>query len=179
MTAPDWLFAQVAREREAAPPLRPSSALSGADGIEEPMRAAGAMTSAGVMRGLLVHQLLQSLPPIAEEQRAAAAQRYLRAQAPGMGLDACAALTQEVLNALALAEAAPLFAASSRAEVTIAARITLSGKSPIEIAGRIDRLAEVGAEVWIADFKTGAPPEKTPPSYVAKLALYGAAVREL
>ena len=177
--APDWLFAQVAREREAPPPLRPSSALSGADGFEGPMRASGAITSSGVIRGLLVHQLLQSLPTIAEGQRAAAALRYLRTQAPGMSVDAHAALTDEVLHALALAEAAPLFSANSRAEVTIAARIPCSGGSPIEIAGRIDRLAEVGAEIWIADFKTGAPPGETPSTYVAQLALYGAAVREL
>ena len=53
------------------------------------------------------------------------------------------------------------------------------GKQPIEIAGRIDRLAEVGAEVWIADFKTGAPPHDTPSAYVTQLALYRAAVSDL
>ncbi len=177
--APDWLFRPATREPEPPPPLRPSSALSGADVIETREQARAERSSSGVQRGLLAHHLMQSLPGLQPDQRAAATHRYLRAQAAGLSREAADALADEILQALDLASAAPLFAATSRAEVAIVARIMREGKQPIEIAGRIDRLAEVGAEVWIADFKTGAPPDDMPAAYVAQLALYRAAVSDL
>lgn len=127
------------------------------------------------MRGLLVHRLLQSLPDIAPERRTAAAFRVLRAQAPGLSEADAKALVAEVEAALADPASAPLFAKSSRAEAAIAARIERPGEPALDIAGRIDRIAEVGGEVWIADFKTGAPPASPPQAYVAQLALYRAA----
>ena len=177
--APDWLFRPATREPEPPPPLRPSSALSGADVIEMREQARAERSSSGLQRGLLAHHLMQSLPGVQPDQRGAATHRYLRAQAPGLAQEAADALAGEILQALDLASAAPLFAATSRAEVAIVARIMREGKQPIEIAGRIDRLAEVGAEVWIADFKTGAPPHDTPSAYVTQLALYRAAVSDL
>ena len=177
--APAWLFADVANEPEPAPPLRPSSALSGADALEMAIVASGPGDSKALQRGVLVHHLMESLPALAAEHRRAAALRYLRAQARGVDRAAAEALADEAVAALALAEAAPLFAAASRAEVAIAARIARNGGKPIDIAGRIDRLAEVGDEIWFADFKTGAPPDDVPPSYVAQLALYRAALADL
>ena len=60
--------------------------------------------------------------------------------------------------------------------VRAVARFVLSIIARIEIVGRIDRVAEVGEEIWIADFKTGTPPAALPESYVAQLALYRAAM---
>ena len=37
----------------------------------------------------------------------------------------------------------------------------------------------MGAEIWLADFKTGAPAARLPQAYLAQLALYRAAVQEL
>jgi ATP-dependent helicase/nuclease subunit A len=178
-TAPDWLFLPAPNEIEPPPPLRPSSALSGADAPDGREPATALRHSSGVQRGLFVHQLLQSLPSLPAEQRAAAALRYLRAQTPGLHGAAAEDLAHEVVQALDLAEAAPLFGAHSRAEAAIAARILREGGKPIDIAGRIDRLAEVGEEVWIADFKTGARPDETPATYVTQLALYRAGVGAL
>ena len=177
--APDWLFRPAPRELEPAPPLRPSSALSGADVIEMREQARAERSSSGVQRGLLAHHLMQSLPGVQPDQRAAATHRYFRAQAPGLAREDADTLAAEILQALDLPPAAPLFAATSRAEVAIVASIVRDGRKPIEIAGRIDRLAEVGAEIWIADFKTGAPPDDMPAAYVAQLALYRAAVSDL
>ena len=50
------------------------------------------------------------------------------------------------------------------------------------VSGRIDRLAVVGREVLIADFKTTRPPwpdEPTPGADGAQLALYGRLAREI
>lgn len=180
IAAPSWLFAPAANEREPAPPLRPSSALAGADSLDTPEAAdSGLRRSASIQRGILVHQLMQSLPALAPAQRQAAALRYLRAQAPSLAAEAAGALANEAVAALALDDAAPLFSATSRAEAAIAARIPRAGRAPVPIAGRIDRLAESGDEVWIADFKTGAPPDETPRAYAAQLALYRAAVGDL
>lgn len=176
---PGWLFMQAATEREPPLPLKPSSALSGADALDSQEPADGLRPASSVQRGVLVHQLMQGLPALAVEQRAAAAMRYLRAQAPQMNPEAAGALADEVVAALALTEAAPLFGANSRGEAAIAARIPREGLETLDIAGRIDRLAEVDEEVWIADFKTGAPPVEPPPAYVAQLALYRAGLREI
>ena len=177
--APAWLFAPARDEPELAPPLRPSSALSGADRIDTRDAPGDESGSSGIERGLLIHQLMQSLPGLPPEQRMGAALRYLRAQAPALKAGAASALAGEVLRTLDLESAAPLFAPSSRAEAAIVARISRAGGKALDIAGRIDRIAEVGAEVWIADFKTGAPADTTPQSNVAQLALYRAAVADL
>ncbi len=179
IAAPAWLFAAAPQERDPAPPLRPSSALSGADRYEARDAAEGARRSSSIQRGILAHQLMQSLPLLPVEQRSQAGLRYLRAQAPAMDADAARALAEEAASAIALADAAPLFSATSRAEVAIAAHIARAGKTPVDIAGRIDRLAEVGDDVWIADFKTGAAPADTPQAYIAQLALYRAALQDL
>ncbi len=176
---PDWLFLAAPNEVEPPPPLRPSSALSGADTPDVRQPATATRNSSGVQRGLLVHQLLQSLPALPATQRIAAALRYLRAQAPGLRSDAAEDLAREATRALDLGEAAPLFGSNSRAEPAICARICREGRQPIDIAGRIDRLAEVGEEIWIADFKTGARPDEAPAAYVTQLALYRAGVGAL
>ena len=70
----------------------------------------------------------------------------------------------------------------SRAEVAFAGRLRLGGDGgETEIVGRIDRLAEVGDAIWIADFKTGAKPPggNAPESYLAQLALYRAALKPI
>ncbi len=176
--APSWLLSAAADEHEAAPPLRPSSALAGADAPDARETGAAARTSS-VQRGVLIHQLMQSLPTLAPDQRAVAALRYVRAQASGLTSTAAEHLAGEALRAQSLVDAAPLFGATSRAEAAIAAQILRSVGAPLDIAGRIDRLAEVGDEVWFADFKTGARPDEAPQAYVAQLALYRAALSEL
>ena len=62
-----------------------------------------------------------------------------------------AGLRAAALAILASAELAPFFAEGSRGELAIGSL----GAAPIDF--RIDRLALVGDEVWIADFKLGAP----------------------
>ncbi|MFV0281946.1 MAG: double-strand break repair helicase AddA [Rhodoblastus sp.] len=181
--APDWLFAAARPEMEPPPPLRPSNALAGADRFEPSEIAADAGQGHGARRGLLVHRMMQNLANLPAEKRQEAAHRFFRAQSHRNASDAdqaaAQALAQEIVQALALAPAAPLFGPSSRAEIAIAASIEREGRRPLEIAGRIDRLAEVGAEVWIADFKTGAPHNEIPAAYVRQLALYRAAVGQI
>ena len=52
-------------------------------------------------------------------------------------------------------------------------------RGPNAMDVRVDRLAFVGDEIWIADFKLGAPPEAAPAAYVDQLAHYRQALRAL
>ena len=175
---PDWIARDAPIEIEPAPPIRPANALAGADAFDPTERQPTDATEA-INRGLLVHRLLQSLPELAPSARSAAARRFLRAQAPDLADGTAEALVDEVLRVLDAPECAPLFGASARAEVAVAARIARRDRAPLDIAGRIDRLAETKDEIWIADFKTGAEPESVPAAYVAQLALYRAAVAQI
>ena len=84
----------------------------------------------------------------------------------------------EVAAVLALPQLQPLFGPTSRAEVALAARLAAAGDA--EMSGQADRIAVLPDEVWVADFKTGAPPAGDPPrAYVAQLALYAEALAAL
>ena len=78
---------------------------------------------------------------------------------------------------------APVFAAGSRAEVSIVGRLPRPGQPPALVSGQIDRLVVTAAEVLIVDFKTNLAPPATaaeaPAAYVRQLALYRAVLRQL
>jgi ATP-dependent helicase/nuclease subunit A len=173
---PAWLRAPALAEASPAPPLRPSNALAGADRLEHAAGAEADAASSAARRGAIVHALLQNLPDIPPERRRQVATRYVRVRGAGVAADEASRLADEAVAALDAPDCAPLFAPRSRAEVGIAGRLERRGGAAIEIVGRIDRVAEVGDEIWIADFKTGAPPAALPDSYVAQLALYRAAL---
>lgn len=168
---PLWVRRPAQPEREPPPPVRPSSAVSAADARGP---AAGDAETAGA-RGVLIHRLLQSLPDVAPERRAAAADAFLAAAAPGLAERET--ILAETFATLAAPSLQPFFAERSRAEVALAARIEREGRPPVDIVGRIDRLVEAADEIWIADFKTGAPLAK--PEHVAQMALYRAGVARL
>ncbi|MDE2577369.1 MAG: double-strand break repair helicase AddA [Hyphomicrobiales bacterium] len=175
---PAWLYRPAPVEREAPPPLRPSSALAGADSLDEreaqlpETRAAHARET-----GLLIHALLQYLPQLAAEARAQASADYLSASAPFLTELERANVASAALATLAAPQLAALFGEHSRAEVALAASLARPGAPPRELLGRIDRLAEVGDEIWFADFKTGAPHQSV--AYIGQMALYGAALAAL
>jgi ATP-dependent helicase/nuclease subunit A len=145
-------------------------------GKEGPVRRmtpeAAASREAAIRRGTLIHRLLQSLPDVAPEGRAAAAARFLAAQT-----DLAVALKDRyATEALRLMEdhrLAALFGPGSRAEVPVAGRI---GGRPV--SGQIDRLVVTDERIIIADFKTNDPAPRlldhVPPAYIAQLALYRA-----
>lgn len=166
---PDWLF-------EMAPPvpaprlLRPSSA---------PATAPGS-SGGGLAFGSAVHELLQYLPALPPAQREAAAQGFLAAQDRLSEVQRRAAVAQ-AMGVLSLPALAPLFAPGSRAEVAIMSLLPSPSGQSLEIAGKADRLAVNGGEVWVADFKTGTPHAlgDAPPAYLRQLALYRLALAPL
>ncbi|ACA15052.1 double-strand break repair helicase AddA [Methylobacterium sp. 4-46] len=170
---PDWLFRPVAPEAEPLPPLRPS----GLGAADEPRRSQPRSGDpAARRRGVLIHALLEHLPALAPERRAAAARAFVAARAPGLPAAEREALATSVLRLLADPDLSVLFGPLARAEVALAGTVSLGGVEwPVH--GRIDRLAVTEEAVWLCDFKTGRPPAEgapVPGGMAAQVALYAA-----
>ncbi|MDR7035278.1 ATP-dependent helicase/nuclease subunit A [Methylobacterium sp. BE186] len=171
---PGWLRAPVAPETDAAPPLSPSGSLRGADGRRDSGRRLA--DAEARRRGVLIHALLEHLPRLDPARRAEAAATFVRARAPGLPEPKRRAIAQAALTLIDEPDLAPLFAREARAEVTLSGRVLAEGRER-PVYGRVDRLAVRDGTVWLADFKTGRPPEggaPLPEADAAQIALYAA-----
>ncbi|WP_315803959.1 double-strand break repair helicase AddA [Bradyrhizobium sp. SZCCHNS3002] len=178
---PAWLRTAAAEAPGEVAVLRPSD--PSAD--ERPVRTGESLAarSLAMQRGTLVHRLLQSLPEVPPERRRDAALRYLIRNAADWPEDERAGLAERVLAVVEDPRFAAVFAAGSRAEVSIVGRLALAGQPPALVSGQIDRLVVTEAEVLIVDFKTNQQPPSgladVPPAYVRQLALYRAVLGQL
>jgi len=174
---PDWLWRGTGFETNARPPVRPSRALAPAHRLDG---TGGAQRREASARGRLIHRLLQYLPGIAARHRRDAALVFVTARAPGLNETARQNLAEEVLKVIALPELAGLFGQDSKAEVSFAGRLVL-GQRTLDVPGRVDRIGENQNEIFVADYKTGAPCalDGTPPAYLAQMALYRAVLAPL
>jgi ATP-dependent helicase/nuclease subunit A len=171
---PDWLTRPAEPERAPAI-VTPSTANEGvapefvlAGKADERRRA--------LLRGTVVHRLLQSLPDVAPERRAAAARQYLARAASEFTEVERDEVIAQVLAVLDHPHFAQLVAPGSWAEVPIVGRIVRDGGPPILVSGQVDRLAVTDAAILMADYKTNRPaprrPADVPEAYLAQLALY-------
>jgi ATP-dependent helicase/nuclease subunit A len=177
---PAWLGEQVEQEPEPSPPIRPSSALGAADRTTRP--GDGPFAPTARLRGTLIHALLEKLPEAPAGRREVLARSYVAARAPRFDGEARAAVVADALGVIEAPDLNGLFGPESRAEVPIAGWIgTAGGRVPV--SGQIDRLAVIGDDVYLADFKTTVRPpligEAIPPGHVAQLALYRALLCEI
>ncbi len=137
------------------------------------------------LRGTLTHQLLEHLPHLARDIRRSAAEAFLASQGGVLPARVHASIVDECLTILDHPEYAALFGPDSRAEVSIAAELPRpSGRGPaIKLSGQIDRLAEIGEDVMIVDYKTNRPPPSDPAAiadaYILQLAAYRLAIAEI
>ena len=122
-------------------------------------------------RGLLVHRLLQTLPDVAEADRADAARAYLARPLHDLTPDRIDELIAETLAVIDDPYCADLFGPGSRAEVSVTGVV-----GGITISGRIDRIVIGPKKVKILDFKTNRPPPRKPSEvpnlYLAQMAAY-------
>ncbi|CAK0770928.1 ATP-dependent helicase/nuclease subunit A [uncultured Gammaproteobacteria bacterium] len=172
---PVWWNVSAPDEPDPPRPLSPSRS----DDPDPPARSPlGDDQGAGFRRGLIVHQLLQTLPDLAPELRAAACRRTL--SRPGLALPAAVqeSIATETLAVLNHGEFAPLFGPGSRAEVPVVG--VVAGRA---LSGRIDRLLVGCDSVWIVDYKTLRPVPvmvaAVAPAYLRQMALYRAALAEI
>lgn len=173
--APDWLSRPARAEAPALPPLRPSSALEGADALPPPKPLAPRRAEA-LEDGRQIHRLLQHLPALSPAQRREAAQKDCEAR--GFAPERAEKLIASALAVIEDPRLAPLFGPQSFAELRLTASLDAMG-GKIEILGAIDRLAETDDAIWIADYKSGAERPTTRERDVVQLALYGAAAQKL
>jgi ATP-dependent helicase/nuclease subunit A len=132
-------------------------------------------------RGLLIHRLLQVLPDLTADQRAAAAARLLERE-----VDLTAQQRREMataaLGVLSDARFAAVFGPDSRAEAAIAGG---AGDLPpgLAVAGRVDRLVIEPDRVLVVDFKTNRPApdrvEDADPAYLTQMAVYAAVLKDI
>ena len=172
---PAW--AQVRPPPEPLPPkpLAPSRPAAPEPSVRSPL---GDDQGAAYQRGRLVHRLLQSLPELPRERRAAAAERFLALPVHGLAPEARAEILAETLAVLEEPEFAPIFGPGSRAEVPV---VGLVGNRAL--SGQIDRIAVTDDEVLVIDYKTLRPAPaselEVPAIYLDQLAAYVAAIREI
>ncbi|TLG72191.1 double-strand break repair helicase AddA [Methylocystis sp. B8] len=174
---PAFATTKARREDAPAPPLRPSSALAGADIIDFEVDGGGAKRGEAerLLQGRFIHALLQHLPACAPDHRQEAARRFLQARGNLLDEDKQEALAQSALSVLADPRLAPLFGPESTPEVDVVATLD----NGAVVSGRIDRIAETANEAFIAEFKTGRPRAKIEGAHLRQLALYRAAVAPL
>ena len=177
---PAWLRMPAPAEPQRETFLQPSGP---AEDESHGVRAGetAELRARALLRGTLVHRLLQSLPDVATEHRRDAALRYLARNAGDWMEADREALADRMLALIGDGRFAPVFGPGSRAEVSIAGRLEGAGGSLV--SGQIDRLVVSDAEVLIVDFKTNhAPPglpAEAPRGYIRQLALYRAVLCRL
>ncbi len=178
-TLPVWLMKAASADLPRPPPLRPSRI---ADAAEPPLQREGMSVQAQArLRGDLIHHLLQHLPDVDAARRASIAPRLAAARFPALDPQIAEAAIADTLALMGDSRFSTLFGGSARAEVDIAGRVTVGGKSA-EVAGRIDRLVITDREVTLMDYKTGRPPRDpsdVPENHLRQLAIYEALLRDL
>ena len=128
----------------------------------------GGKESRARRRGGLIHRLLQILPDLPADERAAAAARLLGRPAWELSYAEQAEIAGEVARVMTDQRFAPLFGPDSRAEVPLIGRL---GKRVV--SGRVDRLLVRPDQVLVVDYKTDRRPPATPPvAYVRQMAAY-------
>jgi ATP-dependent helicase/nuclease subunit A len=174
---PAWLTANATSDISAVRTVTPSST---EDDTARPPASGG--RGAALLRGALVHRLLQSLPDIPTERRRKAAEDYLARAGDKLAAEERAKIAEQVMLVLEDARFYELYGPGSRAEVPIVGRLILGGQE-VRVSGQIDRLAVTQTAVLIGDFKTNRPAprriEDVPQSYVRQLALYRAVLAKL
>ncbi|MCG6114995.1 MAG: double-strand break repair helicase AddA [Mesorhizobium sp.] len=179
---PEALGRRLAPQPDLPRPLAPSGVGAA---IDPPLTEAGtggspvldpqAAGKPALLRGTAVHRLLQRLPDIAPERRADIALAYLRGAGAAMDAAEAEATWAEVAAILDDGRFAGLFAAGSRAEISVMGQIEIGGRARA-ISGKIDRLLVTPDRVLLVDYKTNRPApaelNEVPATHVAQMALY-------
>jgi ATP-dependent helicase/nuclease subunit A len=164
---------------EPAPPrpIAPSLDLGRHPTDEPPVRSPlGEDAGKRFQRGLVIHRLLQTLPELPEDQRGAAARRYLALPAHGLDGGERASIEAETLAVIGAPQHARLFGPGSLAEVPIVG--VVGGHV---VSGQVDRLVVSSEGIDIVDYKTNRPPPHRPADvaeiYLKQMAAYRAVLK--
>ena len=145
---PEWLDAPAPAEARPPRPLVPSAAEGEEDELFPPP-AAGDREAA--RRGILIHALLERLPPVAVDRRRSVADTWLSASMGVTDAGQRRSMIDAAIGVIEHADYAELFGADALAEAPIAATLP-DGRV---VAGTADRLLVTSDEIRVVDFKTG------------------------
>ena len=167
-----WAAHPPAPESVPSRPLAPSD-----PGDEPPASGPAAGDSGFLIRGRVVHALLQYLPGLDPGVRPAAARRYLARPVLGLSPEDGEKIAKETLDLLDDPAFSELFAPGSLAEVPVTGVV-----DGVAVSGQVDRLTVSGGTVLVADYKTGrACPDgidSVPAAYMRQMALYRALIEQ-
>ena len=177
---PDWVHRNAPPARAPARRIAPSALAPDGEAGPPAVTPAQAGATARLLRGALVHQLLQRLPDVPRDRRAAAGSAILGRAGAGLAPALRDTLLAEVLAVLDDPHLAPLFGAGSRPEVAVTG--TGPGLPPgLTVAGTVDRLVVRDGAVLVVDYKTNRVPPACPddvsPAHLAQMAAYRAVLQ--
>ena len=201
---PDWAGRSAPRESNLTIPIAPSRiepAPVGQEGdwpglselrdqLRPPLEPASRSPvtlsrEQSIERGTLTHALLEHLPDLPVDMRAAAARRFLDTRGRDLSEAVRGEIAAKVLTVLEDPQFAEAFGPASRAEVSVAAVVPApGGKGPaLRISGQIDRLVRSDSGVTLIDFKSNrqppTTPEAAPQAYLMQLAAYRLVVGQI
>jgi len=171
LTVPDWARMPAPAEARPPRPLAPSALVNDTESSPPPSEA----MRAAALRGTWIHRLLERLPPVAPQDRPAAAHRWLEHSAGLTDAAEREAIVMQVCRVISDPALASLFGTGSLAEAPLAATLP-DGRV---IAGTVDRLLVQEDRVSVLDFKTGRVPSgerAIPASHRAQMAAYADAL---
>jgi ATP-dependent helicase/nuclease subunit A len=172
---PAWALEPAPPEPSPSRPLAPSRAEQDPP-VRSPVDDAEDLNR--FKRGTIIHYLMQWLPELPPEHRAAAARHHLARATLELSEEVQAQLAAETLAVLEEAAFADLFSPASLAEVPLSGVISGADGQARVVSGQIDRLLIADGTVTVVDYKTNRPPPATPdavqPVYLRQLAAYRA-----
>lgn len=162
---PEFAFSKAPDEPVPSKPLTPSKI----DGDEQD--GLSPLISEAMLRGKIIHKILEYLPEIDKEKRFEAGTRFLKKYANELHDNERAEILKNVIELTERDDLQFIFSKNSKAEVPVTGVI-----DNYVISGRIDRIAITDNEVIIVDYKTN---RKTPKnndeidkSYIRQMDLY-------
>jgi ATP-dependent helicase/nuclease subunit A len=171
---PDWVNHAPKAEPKPPRPVAPSR-LS----VPPTMGSiTGTVRKDAIRRGQIIHRLLETLPKLTPDLRAAAADRIINAHAKAGDSEATKTeWVQEAQAIMDMPELAALFTNQAYAEIPVSGLV-----GHYAVSGVIDRLVETDDTVIFVDFKTGHSPDDLcdiAPSYVTQMGLYARLLGEI
>ena len=142
----------------------------------------GSEEGAALRRGRLAHRLLELLPELPPEARAAAGARLLALPQQGLAPEEAEALLGATLALLEHPDFLRFLGPDSRAEVPVAGLV--EGRDGAQVvAGQIDRLVVEADSVAVVDYKSNRRPPEDPAAvpevYLKQMAAYRALLSEI
>jgi ATP-dependent helicase/nuclease subunit A len=156
-----------------APDSKPKTAPSPLDGLQE---------TRDQKIGNIVHQLLEFLPQIPQEQQMDAAKNYVAKPAWDLPQEEQKRIYDQIDRIINDPEFGIMFGPNSRPEVSISGKIIQNGEEKL-LSGNIDRLVVGEKTVWIVDYKNSKyipkTADKISPQYMLQLAAYREAMKDI